>query len=129
MYSMEYCPKGSATSLNRVRDFEIPRFHRISRFREISDFRKFQGFLGIFSRFQASCTRFQLSCRPSSKDCRIATRENKKINLLKLLISHRLLKSEALPHYRDESLAMRQKSEKSRDRLREYSRKYKNYGV
>jgi len=34
--------EGSATSLNRVRDFEIPRFHRISRFREISKISRFQ---------------------------------------------------------------------------------------
>ena len=33
--------EGSATSLNRVRDFEIPRFHRISRFREISKISRF----------------------------------------------------------------------------------------
>ena len=104
----EVTAKGSATSLNRVRDFEIPRFHRISRFREISKISEISRISWDFARFQASCTRFQLSCRPSSKECSIATRENKKkINLLKLLISHRSLKSEALPHYRNESLAMR----------------------
>ena len=34
--------EGFATSLNRVRDFEIPRFHRISRFREITKISRFQ---------------------------------------------------------------------------------------
>ena len=35
------------SSLNRVRDFEIPRFHRISRFREISKISRFQEILRI----------------------------------------------------------------------------------
>ena len=41
LFTEQYVSEGSATSLNRVRDFEIPRFHRISRFREISNFSRF----------------------------------------------------------------------------------------
>ena len=46
--------EGSETCLNRVRDFKIPRFHRIQdskRFQKFQDFRRFQGFLGDFKDF------------------------------------------------------------------------------
>ena len=88
-------------------------FQDFEGFQKFQDFRRFQGFLGILQDFKLRVRDFKLRVQDFSlvADPRpktsIATRENKKINLLKLLISHRSLKSEALPHYRDESLAMR----------------------